>query len=171
MTMSDISNMKLPYTFDNEGNYAFTRSLHEGEIVELATSIVAKQFFKREMIASPKDTIEYLTLRLAHLEHEVFCCMFLDTRHRVLRFETMFQGTINGTAVYAREIVKRALACNAAAVIFAHNHPSGVAEPSQADEALTQRLKEALALVDVRTLDHIVIGGTEAFSFSERGLL
>ncbi len=97
--------------------------------------------------------------------------MFLDNRHRVLAFEELFQGTVNGTAVYAREVVRRALAHNAAAVIFAHNHPSGAAEPSPADEVLTTRLQEALALIDVRVLDHIVIGDREVVSFSDRGLL
>jgi DNA repair protein RadC len=164
-------NIKAPFTLDEHGYYTFSRKVSDKEVVDLATAIVSKQFMQRESLGSPRDTIIYLTLRLAHLEHEVFCCIFLDNRNRVLRFETMFQGTINGTAVYAREVVKRALSCNAASVIFAHNHPSGVAEPSQADEILTQRLKEALTLVDVRVLDHIVIGGTESISFSERGLL
>jgi DNA repair protein RadC len=162
---------QAPFTLDDNGYYTFTRKLSGKEVVDLAMAIVSKQFMQRESLGSPRDTINYLTMRLAHLESEVFCCIFLDNRNRVIRFETMFQGTINGTAVYSREVVKRALSCNAAAVIFAHNHPSGVAEPSHADEILTQRLKEALALVDVRALDHIVIGGTEAISFSERGLI
>ncbi len=102
---------------------------------------------------------------------EIFCCLFLDTRHRVLAFEELFRGTLDGAAVYPREVVKKALAHNAAAVILAHNHPSGVAEPSRADEALTQRLKDALALVDIQVLDHLVVGDGDITSFAERGLL
>lgn len=122
-------------------------------------------------LESTRDTRDYLKARLRDLEREVFCALFLDNRHRVLAFEELFAGTLNGTAVYPREVVKRALRLNAAAVIFAHNHPSGVAEPSRADEVLTQRLKEALALVEIRVLDHFVIGDGELVSFSERGLL
>lgn len=100
----------------------------------------------------------------------MFCVAFLDTRHGVIKFEEMFRGTIDGASVYPREVVKAALACNASAVIFAHNHPSGVSEPSLADQAITRRLKDALELVDIRVLDHLVIG-TEITSFAERGLL
>jgi DNA repair protein RadC len=122
-------------------------------------------------LSSSRDTRDYLIARLRDRPHEVFCCLYLDNRHRVLGFEELFAGTLNGTAVYPREVVKRALAANAAALIFAHNHPSGVAEPSAADEQLTRRLKEALALVDIRVLDHLVIGDGEVVSFCERGLL
>lgn len=122
-------------------------------------------------LESPRDTRAYLQARLRDLDREVFCALFLDNRHRVLAFEELFSGTFNGTAVYPREVVRRALRYNAAAVIFAHNHPSGVAEPSRADEALTARLKEALAMIEVRVLDHLVIGDGETVSFSERGLL
>jgi DNA repair protein RadC len=122
-------------------------------------------------LESSRDTRDYLTARLRDLDREVFCALFLDNRHRVLAFEELFAGTLNGTAVYPREVVKRALKHNAAAVIFAHNHPSGVAEPSRADETLTQRLKEALGLVEIRVLDHFVVGDGELVSFSERGLL
>jgi DNA repair protein RadC len=122
-------------------------------------------------LESTRDTRNYLTARLRDLDREVFCALFLDNRHRVLAFEELFAGTLNGTAVYPREVVRRALHHNAAAVIFAHNHPSGVAEPSRADEILTQRLKEALALVEIRVLDHFVVGDGELVSFSERGLL
>lgn len=122
-------------------------------------------------LESSRDTRDYLMARLRDLDREVFCALFLDTRHRVLAFEELAAGTLNGTAVYAREVVKRALKHNAAAVIFAHNHPSGVAEPSRADELLTTRLKEALALVEIRVLDHVVVGDGEIVSFCERGLL
>jgi DNA repair protein RadC len=101
----------------------------------------------------------------------MFCCLYLDNRHRVLRFDELFRGTIDGTSVYPREVVKEALAINAAAVILAHNHPSGVAEPSQADERITRRLKSALELVDIRLLDHLIIGDSETTSLASRGLL
>jgi len=123
------------------------------------------------VLESSHATRDYLKARLRDLDREVFCALFLDNRHRVLAFEELFAGTLNGTAVYPREVVRRALRHNAAAVIFAHNHPSGVAEPSRADEVLTQRLKEALALVDIRVLDHFVVGDGDLVSFSERGLI
>ena len=124
-----------------------------------------------EAIRSPADTEAFLKARLRHLGHEVFCCLFLDNRHRVLRFDELFRGTIDGTSVYPREVVKEALAVNAAAVILAHNHPSGVAEPSQADERITRRLKAALELVDIRLLDHLIIGDGRATSLASRGML
>ena len=124
-----------------------------------------------EPIRCPTDTELYLKARLRHLGHEVFCCLYLDNRHRVLRFDEMFRGTIDGTSVYPREVVKEALAVNAAAVILAHNHPSGVSEPSQADERITRRLKAALELVDIRLLDHIIVGDGQATSLASRGLV
>lgn len=122
-------------------------------------------------LANPRATRDFLYSRLRDLGHEVFCCLYLDNRHRVLAFEELFRGTIDGASVHPREVVKRALANNAAAVILAHNHPSGVAEPSQADELITQRLKEALSLVDIRVLDHLIVGDGRCESFAERGLL
>jgi len=110
-------------------------------------------------------------LELALLEHEVFYCLFLDNQHRVLKAECCFQGTIDGANIYPREVVKRALQINAKALILAHNHPSGLAEPSEADRAITRRLIDALGLVDMRVLDHFIIGGAECFSFAEQGLL
>ena len=124
-----------------------------------------------EAIRSPSDTEAFLKARLDHLPHEVFCCLFLDNRHRVLRFEELFRGTIDGTSVYPREVVKEALAVNAAAVILAHNHPRGVAEHIQADERITRRLKSALELVDIRLLDHLIIGAGRATSLASRGIL
>lgn len=124
-----------------------------------------------EVISSPSATREYLMARLRGYENEVFAAVFLDNRHRVLAFEELFRGTIDGTSVHPREVVKRALGVNAAAMIIAHNHPSGVAEPSRADEAITQRLRDALALVDVRLLDHFVIGDGMPISLAERGLI
>jgi DNA repair protein RadC len=123
------------------------------------------------LLGSPKATRDYLSARLRHLEHEVFCCLYLDKRHRLMHCEELFRGTIDGASVHPREIVKLALQRNAAAVIVAHNHPSGIAEPSQADELITQRVKEALGLVDIRLLDHIIIGDGACVSLAERGLV
>lgn len=139
--------------------------------LEMGRRHLGEKLARGTALESTADTRRYLQSRLRDLPYEVFCCLFLDNRHRVLGFEELFRGTLNGTAVYPREIVKRALSHNAAAVILVHNHPSGVAEPSRADETLTDRLKEALTLVDVRLLDHLVVGDGEMVSFSERGLL
>lgn len=122
-------------------------------------------------LTSPGAVRDYLRLSLGRREHEVFVCLWLDARHKVIAFEEAFHGTLTQTSVYPREIVKAALARNAAAVIFAHNHPSGAAQPSQADELLTRNLKEALALVEVKVLDHFIVAGNQAISFAERGLL
>ena len=126
----------------------------------------------RSAFASPTAVRDYLCLHLAGLAHEVFFALWLDAQHRLLAAEELFRGTLSQTSVYPREVVKKALAHNAAAVIFAHNHPSGVAEPSSADETLTRNLKQSLALVDVRVLDHFVVAGPSLpLSFAERGLL
>ncbi len=137
---------------------------------------LARRYFEQslpcgEVIRSPADTESFLKARLQHLDHELFCCLYLDNRHRVLRFDELFRGTIDGTSVYPREVVKEALSVNAAAIILAHNHPSGVAEPSQADERITKRLKSALELVDIRLLDHLIVGSGPATSLASRGLL
>jgi DNA repair protein RadC len=122
-------------------------------------------------LSNPRATREFLRVRLRDLPHEVFCCVYLDNRNRVIGFEELFRGTIDGASVHPREVVKEALARNAAAVILAHNHPSGIPEPSQADELITRRLKDALSLVDIRVLDHLVVGDAVCESFAERGLL
>jgi len=140
-------------------------------VLEMGRRHLGAKLARGATLESPDDTREFLQACLRDRPYEVFCCLFLDNRHRVLAFEELFRGTLSGTAVYPREIVRQALKLNAAAVILVHNHPSGVAEPSRADELLTQRLKEALALVDVRVLDHLVVGDGEITSFSERGLL
>ncbi len=140
-------------------------------IPELARRYYESSLPVGQAIRSPADTEAYLQARLRHLGHELFCCLYLDNRHRILGFDEMFRGTIDGTSVYPREVVKEALAINAAAVILAHNHPSGVAEPSQADERITRRLKSALELVDIRLLDHLIIGDGQATSMASRGLL
>ena len=122
-------------------------------------------------LESPAATRNFLVSRLRDLPYELFCCLYLDNRHRLIAFQELFRGTIDGASVHPREVVREALCRNAAAVILAHNHPSGVAEPSQADELITLRLKEALALVDIRVLDHLIVGDSRCASFAERGLL
>ncbi len=139
--------------------------------LELGRRYLETRLLRSDTLSSPADTRHYLTARLRHHQQEVFACLFLDTRHRVIEYEELFHGTIDGASVHPREVVKRALHHNAAALILAHNHPSGVAEPSQADERITRRLKDALALVDIRVLDHIVIGDGETCSLAERGLI
>ena len=140
-------------------------------VVELARRSLQQRLADRPAFDSPQAVRDYLQLQLAAREHEVFAVLFLDAQHHLLRFDEMFRGTLTQTSVYPREVVRRALALNAGAVILAHNHPSGVAEPSRADEFLTQTLKSALALVDVRVLDHFVVGKGQIVSFAERGLL
>ena len=156
---------------DAEGNYSLNRPARAEEIVALAESILRERVNRNDPLTDPTATRRWLITRLSDRPHEVFCALYLDNRHRVIAFEELFRGTIDGASVHPREVVKQALQYNAAAVIFSHNHPSGIAEPSDADRRLTQRLKDALALVDVRILDHFVIGGAEAVSFAERGLL
>ena len=146
---------------------------NDDAIIATALTILEKRINYRtgaESMTSPGSSKNYVKLQLAKYEHEVFACLWLDNRNRVIRFNKMFRGTIDGASVYSREVVKSALKHNAAAVIFSHNHPSGVAEPSTADEQITKRLKEALALIDVRVLDHLVVG-EDVVSFAERGLL
>ena len=138
---------------------------------ELARRVARDELRHGSALTSPEAVRDYLRLSLAALPHEAFMALFLDSQHRLLAAEELFRGTLAQTSVYPREVVKSALAHNAAAVIFAHNHPSGVAEPSRADELLTQALKQALALVDIRTLDHFVVAGAQVVSFAERGLL
>jgi DNA repair protein RadC len=140
-------------------------------IPELARRYFEQALTPGQAIRSPADTEAFLMARLRDLPHELFCCIYLDNRHRIIAFEELFRGTIDGTSVYPREVVKQALAVNAAAVILAHNHPSGVAEPSQADERITRRLKAALELVDIRLLDHLVIGDGVSTSLASRGLI
>ena len=155
---------------DHEGRYM---SAHPEQIINLAQSIISGRLQRSEDIVatSPQDVQRYLQLQLATQEREIFAAMFLDTRHRLISFKKMFYGTIDGASVHPREVVKAALKCNAAAVIFSHNHPSGVAEPSQADIQITGRLKSALALIDVRVLDHIVVSADDCVSLAQRGHL
>lgn len=138
---------------------------------ELVRRSLAEQMQQRDVLASPQAVRDYLRVALARLEHEVFMALFLDAQNRVIAAEELFRGTLTQTSVYPREVVKRALVHNAAAVILAHNHPSGVAEPSRADEFLTQTLRQSLSLVDARVLDHFIVAGNGVVSFAERGLL
>ncbi len=139
--------------------------------VEIARRQMSETLRSGPSLSGPRATRDFLSAQLRDREHEVFCCLYLDKRHRLIQFEELFRGTIDGASVHPREIVKLALQRNAAAVIVAHNHPSGIAEPSQADEMITQRVKEALALVDIRLLDHIIVGDGTCVSLAERGLL
>ena len=147
------------------------RSAVLASVVELARRSLAEEAAECDALVSPQAVRDYLRLSLAARPYEVFLGLFLDSQNRVVAAEELFRGTLAQTSVYPREVVKAALARNAAAMIFAHNHPSGVAEPSRADELLTQALKQALALVDIRTLDHFVVAGGRLTSFAERGLL
>lgn len=140
-------------------------------VMELARRSLAQQLSDRPVFDSPQRVKEYLRLQLGHLGHEVFAVLFLDAQHHLIRLEEMFRGTLTQTSVYPREVARRALELGAGAVVLAHNHPSGVAEPSRADEFLTRALTEALKLLDVRVLDHFVVGQAEVVSFAERGLL
>ncbi len=140
-------------------------------VLELGRRYLEDHLKRGAPLSCPADTRGYLSARLRAYPHEVFACLFLDNRHRVIAFEELFNGTIDGASVHPREVIRRALFHNAAALILAHNHPSGVAEPSQADRQITQRLREALGLLDIRVLDHIVIGDADAVSLAERGLM
>ena len=140
-------------------------------VLELSRRYLHTRISGQDVLTSPEATRDYLKMRLYSSPHEIFACLFLDNRHRVIRYEELFHGTIDGASVHPREVVRRVMETNAAAVIFAHNHPSGVAEPSQADVRITQKLKDALSLIEVRVLDHIIVGDGEGTSFAERGLL
>lgn len=140
-------------------------------VLAMARRYLAADLERGDVLTTPRATRAFLQSRLRHRQREVFACLFLDNRHRVMQFEELFEGTIDAAAVYPREVVRRALTHNAAAVIAAHNHPSGVAEPSRADEQITRRLREALGLVDIRLLDHFIVGDGEPVSFAERGLM
>ena len=139
--------------------------------IELCRRHLRERLDRGNALASPKHTESFLLAQLRDQTREVFCCLFLDNRHRVIKYEELFWGTLNGTSVYPREVVRAALRHNAAAVILAHNHPSGVAEPSQADRSITNKLSEALGLMDIRVLDHLIIGDGNCVSFAKRGLI
>lgn len=148
-----------------------TRTSDDAIIASALRILEERARYEGDAMTNPTAVRDYLRLRITDLEHEEFWAVWLDAQHRPRAFESMFRGTIAQTSVYPREVVKSALQHNAAAVIFAHNHPSGIPEPSRADELLTQALKSALALIDVRVLDHLVVAGGRILSFAERGLL
>lgn len=141
------------------------------QILSAARQVIDQKMQRGADFGSPADVKAYLRAKLAGLDHEVFAVLFLDNRHRLIEYVEMFRGTIDGASVHPREVVKEALRLNAAAVIYSHPHPSGNPEPSQADKTITSRLRDALALIEVRTLDHIVVAGNDTVSFAERGLL
>lgn len=146
------------------------RVADEDDVIFEALQIYNRYFSRGEALTDPDKAKDCIKLKLAPLEHEVFLCVFLDNQHKVIASEELFRGTIDGASVYPREVVKTALQHNAAALIFAHNHPSGISEPSQADRLITEKLKTALALIDIRVLDHFVVGEA-VYSFAEHGLL
>lgn len=155
--------------FAKEGSEGYVPKLDAAR--ELMRRALEETLCKGNVLSSPKVVADYLKVILNGREHEVFVALFLDTQHQLIAAEELFRGTLTQTSVYPREVVKRSLSLNAAAVIFAHNHPSGVAEPSRSDETLTSALKQALALVDVRVLDHLVVAGNEVVSMAERGVV
>jgi DNA repair protein RadC len=147
------------------------RPATDEEVINAARACLANKMRRGASLASPSAVRDYLVLRFGALEHEVFSVIYLDSRHRVIECQNLFRGTIDAASVHPREVVKEALRRNAAACILAHNHPSGVAEPSAADELITRKIREALGLVDIRVLDHVVVAGGGTVSFAERGLL
>lgn len=153
---------------DVEGGY---RCASADEVIEAARHVLRERVRRGDCLDSPQVVKTYLSLHMATLEHEVFSVVFVDVQNRLIAMREMFRGTLNQTSVYPREVIKEALALNAAAVLLCHNHPSGLATPSRADEYLTKQLKDALALVDVRVLDHFIVAGDTVLSFAERGLL
>ena len=153
---------------DVDGQY---RVASDDEVLSQAWGVLAERVKPGVLLSSPKDVKDYLRLEIGQLEYEVFCVVFLNSQHRVIELRQMFRGTVSQTSVYPREVVKEALELNSSAVILAHNHPSGAVDPSRADEFLTQTLKTALQLVDVRVLDHLVITSNATVSFAERGML
>jgi len=166
-----MSNPKKLILSEEDGTYNIKPNITKQEIIALANQLIDTLFAKGEIITSPEDTRSYLKVQLGHLEHEVFAVLLLNNKHQIIHFEKLFRGTIDGASVYPREIVKLALKHNAAAIIISHNHPSGNPEPSDADINITNRVKEACALVDIRLLDHIIVGSGKSASLAERGVL
>jgi len=165
--------IKIPFFAINEktGRYMPRRSLTEKQILKAANTIIKKRIKKGFRFSNPADVSAFCQAKLHGLETEVFLCLFLNNQHELITAEELFRGTIDGAAVYPREVVKKAISHNAAAVIFAHNHPSGSTKPSSADLNITERLKEALKLIDIRTLDHIIVGDGEPLSFTNNGFI
>lgn len=155
----------------DDGRYCLSEPVSSQVIIELARDIVAESFHRPDKFFGPECTRDFLTLQLAPEEREVFAVIFLDRQNQVLAFEKIFFGTVDTTTVHPREVLRRCMHHNAMAVVLAHNHPSGYPEPSKADIDITHRLQKVLSLVDVKILDHFVVGGTKLVSFSERGML
>lgn len=166
--MSYSNPMLAPALYVCEGEGAY-RAASDDEILAAARASLNAQLRRGELLSQPSVVKNFLVQHFAGEDRELFVAIFMDTQHRVIEVEELARGTIDAAAVYPREVVKAALRLNAAATIFSHQHPSGVPEPSQSDRLLTERLKQALALVDVRVLDHIVVGGTDTVSMAERG--
>ncbi len=175
--MSNQSNLKstsnkAPSLIEaGDGRYHLSDPASLDDVYNLMLDLLEIKYLRPDTLSSPEAVRRFLTVKLANLEHEVFCIVFLDSQHRVISYEEMFRGTIDGASVYPREVVKRCLQLNAAAVIFSHAHPSGIPDPSSADLRITERLRDALNLVDIQVLDHIVIGSSRSVSMAERGLL
>lgn len=168
MSLHSFSSDAALLVRDDQGQYLPASA---DQILEAARRVIDQKMQRGAEFGSPAMVKEYLRAKLAGFEYEVFAVLFLDTRHRLIEYVELFRGTIDGASVYPREVAKEALRCNAAATILAHNHPSGNSTPSQADRMLTRQLRDALALVDVRMLDHIIVAGDATMAFSEHGLL
>lgn len=160
----------LEVRLDDSGNYVFDGGVTPETILAIAEEIVSARFRRLDNLSDPKQASEFLVAKLRPLDHEAFAVVFLDARNSVITFEVLFRGTIDGAAVYPREVVKRALQLGASGVILSHNHPSGTPEPSEADVKVTRLLLQALAFVEVRIVDHIIVGGSTTLSMMERGL-
>ena len=171
MTITELSVLKTTEDRFDGLSPSQLNHMERQSLMALALAMLAEKLRPGEVLKSTEDTRRYLRIRLAEYKNEVFGCMFLDTRHQIIEVAELFQGTIDGASVHPRVVVQKALECNAAAMLFFHNHPSGVAEPSHADEAITRRLKEALSLVDIRVLDHFVVTAGEVISFAEIGMI
>jgi DNA repair protein RadC len=169
--MSAISSKVINFKIcEKSGKYISRRPLTEKQIINAAKSIIRNKYSQKRVLANTTDESKQAAcIFLSNYEHEVFACIFLNNKHEVLAIEEMFRGTIDGASVYPREVLKRCLEVNAAAVIFAHNHPSGNPEPGQSDINITKTLIQALALVDIRVLDHIIVGGVKTCSLAELG--
>ena len=162
------SNSSVHFVQDVAGTY---RPAQANEVLQAAQQLLLSRVRHADIFSSPEAVKDFLRVRLAGLEHEMFAIVHLDSQNRVIEYVEMFRGTVGQTSVYPREVVKETLARNSAAVVLVHNHPSGTAQPSRADEALTQTLKAALALVDVRVLDHMIVAGPDILSMAEKGLM
>ncbi len=164
------SQAKLQHLLVQDATGAY-RVADDDYVVEAARKVLERQFRPGLSLTSPSNAKEYLQLKLAFLEHEVFATIWLDSQHRVIAYEELFRGTIDSAVVHSREVVKAALQHNAAAVIFVHNHPSGASAPSDADKQITKRLVDALGLIDLRVIDHMIVAGSDVLSFAEERLL